>query len=59
MSVLPGSTLGSPNEKNPTMNRGTKYSEGSSSTTDEPPLSPQTAGRLLAVLAEENKKTNK
>ena len=47
-------SMGSPGDKNQPMNRGAKYSENSPSTNDEaPPFSPQTAGRLLAVLAEE------
>jgi hypothetical protein len=46
-------TMGSPNDKNPLMNQGAKYLEGASSATDQSPISPQTAGKLLAVLAEE------
>jgi hypothetical protein len=47
-------SMGSPGDKNPPIRRDAKYSDNSPSTNNEtPPFSPQTAGKLLAVLAEE------
>jgi hypothetical protein len=50
-------SMGSSGDKNPSMNRGAKDSENSPLTNDQSlPISPQTAGKLLAVLAEEKQK---
>lgn len=47
-------SMSSSGDKNPSVNRETKYSENTPSSNNQtPPISPQTAGKLLAVLAEE------